>query len=357
MENVIIPEVLKDLMAKRKLTQQALAELTVANRSPVGLATIKRICSSKGGPLQQRKRTIDALAKALKVKCEDLTGSAPGEAKDELLRAYVTVKCQVTRDVDLAFQAVESIYGISRTAQIAMAPLFAALMAESSLTWRRQRLEKMRAIADDLNAIRGDDPLLAGAFSRTWEAENVEDRSIGRKDVLGHDVLREQAELYDDIEIGSISIFDVTDLVPSEWPSPFCTFLKEMAGSFKSTQIEITSGRFDESNRMSDGTLDYRIGERLISDICAGSIWARRALESGAIALKDIPRELMAKERIKERVAFLESLVSAEDRIEMASAWKNEFELFEGAKSDQSQAVGEDRVELNSEQTKEGDAQ
>ena len=42
MEAAIYPEVLKALMARQKLTQQALADL-----SKVGIATIKRVCSGK----------------------------------------------------------------------------------------------------------------------------------------------------------------------------------------------------------------------------------------------------------------------------------------------------------------------
>lgn len=321
MSNTIQPEVLKSLMARQNLTQQALADLTAANHMPVGLATIKRICSPKGAPVKQRANTITSIAKALKVKPEALTASeVPALDKGYPLNAYVAMKAQVTRSVDLSFQSVEAIYGIPRSAQVAMAPLFAALIAETSLRWRQERLATIGSIADQLDKLRGENPLLNGAFSRTWEAEKVEQKSIELKDVLGHHALEELGELFElsSNGFGSLMNHDVPNLLPWEWASPFSAFLKDYANGFGKTQIDIQPDSYDDSGRMTDGTLEYRIGEQLIDEICGGSRWAWRAIQSGIININEIPKDLLAEGQTIERIAYLKSLISANDRTEMA---------------------------------------
>jgi len=331
MSNTIQSDVLKGLMARQGLTQQALVNLTAANHMPVGLATIKRICSPKGEPVKQRANTIASLAKALKVKPEALTANkVPALDEDGPLNAYVTMKAQVTRDVDLSFQSVEAIYGISRSAQVAMAPLFAALIAEASLKWRQERLAAVGSIADQLDNLRGENPLLNGAFSRIWEAEKVEQASIERKDVLGHHALKSLEELSElsSKGFGSFMGHDVPDLYPEEWASPFSAFLKDYAKGFGKTQIEIQADRYDESSRMSDGKLDYRVGQQLTDEICGDSIWARKAIETGFIRINEIPSELLAPEKYEDRIAFLKSRISGADLVEMARQDLESFNAY-----------------------------
>lgn len=345
MNNTIQPEVIKSLMGRQNLTQMALADLTAANQMPVGLATIKRICSPKAGPIKQRANTIVSLAKALKVKPEVLTGDkVPAADENNPLNAYVTIKAQVTRNVDLSFQAVEAIYGISRSAQVAMAPLFAALIAETSLKWRQERLAAVGSIADQLDKLRGENPLLNGAFSRTWEAEKVEQQSIEEKDVLGHHALKQLEELYElsSKGFGHLMSHDTPDLLPEEWASPFCAFLKDYAKGFRKTQIEIQTDSYDEGNRMSDGMLDYRVGQQLIDEICGGSRWARRAIESGFINISVIPAELLGPEKTKDRLAFLKAHISEADFVELA---RDELEMMNELRL----ALGKEAIEITEE--------
>lgn len=340
MNNTIQPEVLKGLMARQNLTQQGLADLTVANHMPVGVATIKRICSPKGAPVKQRANTITSIAKALKVKPEALTANeVPALDKAYPLNAYVTMKAQVTRNVDLSFQSVEAIYGIPRSAQVAMAPLFAALIAETSLRWRKERLAAVGSICDQLDKLRGENPLLNGAFSRAWEAEKVEQESIELKDVLGHHALEELRELFElsSNGFGSMMDHDVPNLLPEEWESPFCAFLKEYARGFAETQIEISPG-----NRMLDGTLDYRVGKQLIEEICGESKWVRRAIEGGYISVNEIPNELLGTEKIKPRMEFLKSQIAETDLMDLA---RQEIEMINEFRA----YMGEEPVEITEE--------
>lgn len=345
MSNIIQAVVLKRFMDQRHLSQQALADLTAANHTPVSLATIKRICSLKRRPARQRTNTIAALAKALNVNPEILTGDdAPALDKGDPLNVYVPVKEQVTRTVELSFQSVEAIYGIPRSAQVAMAPLFAALIAETSLKWRKERLEEVGSIADKLDSLRGDNPLLNGAFSRTWEAEKVEQQSIEKKDVLGHHALKELEELFElsSKGFGSLMNHDVPDLLPWEWASPFSAFLKDYAKGFGKTQIEIQPEQYDDSSRMSAGVLNYRIGQQLIDEICNDSTWARHAIERGYISINEIPKELMGTEQIKSRLDFLKSQIPEAERINMA---RQELEMLNEFRAHQ----GEEPLEINEE--------
>lgn len=336
MKNTIQPSILKKLMSRQNLTQQALADLTVANHMPVGLATIKRICSPKGAPVKQRANTIASLAKALKVEHQTLTaGEAPANEPDDPLVAYVTMKARVTRNVELSYQSVEAIYGISHSAQVAMAPLFAALIAEASLKWRQERLETIGSIANKLENLRGDNPLLNGAFSRIWEAEKIEQRSIEKKDVRGQRALIELAEMYE-LAGTEFSVFmnhDASNLLPSEWVSPFSIFLQEYAKTFENAQIEIRTDIDDERARKSDGLPDYRVGQQLIDGICGKSKWAKRAIEDGYISINEIPKNLLGAEQTKERITFLKSRISQSERTAIAIKEierLNEFRIYQG---------------------------
>jgi hypothetical protein len=266
--------------------------------------------------------------------------------EDDPLNAYVTMKAQVTRNVDLSFQSVEAIYGISRSAQVAMAPLFAALIAETSLKWRRERLAAVGSIADQLDKLRGENPLLNGAFSRTWEAEKVEQQSIEKKDVLGHHALKELEELFElsSKGFGSLMNHDVPDLLPEEWASPFCAFLKDYAKGFGKTQIEIQTDRYDESSRMSDGKLDYRVGQQLIDEICGDSRWARRAIETGFIKINEIPSELLPPEKFEDRIAFLKARISGADLVEMARQEIESINEFQKITGEEPLDVTDERI-------------
>ncbi len=315
MEAAIYPEVLKALMARQKLTQQALADL-----SKVGIATIKRVCSGKDSPKGQRLHTLKKLAEALKVPVDVLTASElPPADEDQHLKSFVTIKAPVSRQTDLSYQAVEAIYGIPRSAQIAMAPLFAALIAEASLKWRNERLQALSAVADRLDAIRVDNPLLQGAFHRTWEAEKIEKQSIENKDVLGHASLKSLEESMDltlssDWDSYQILFCDDKHKAPYEFMSPFISFLKEFVASFPKTDVKIELNDENGNPQIPSGVVEYRIGEDFIDEICGDNSWARIAVEHGHIALSDIPKELLSPGMATERQAYLAAQMSNEKR-------------------------------------------
>lgn len=311
MEATINPEVFKTLMARQKLSQQGLADL-----SAVGIATIKRICSGKDSPKGQRHHTLAALAKALRVDVEVLTASElPPSEEDQHLKSFITIKAPVSRQTDLSYQAVEAIYGISRSAQMAMAPLFTALIAEASLKWRKGRLEKLGSVADNLEAVRGDNPLLGLAFARIWEAEKIEKRSIEQKDVLGFGALKILGEEADFASSDfDNNYLDVINPVPEEWVSPFLLFLRDYLGSMSNADIKIELSGEDGNPQIPNGIAEYRIGKDFIDEVCGDNSWARIAIEFGHVALSNIPKELLSREMALERQAYLAAQMSDEKR-------------------------------------------
>jgi transcriptional regulator with XRE-family HTH domain len=311
MESVIHPEVLKALMARQKLTQQALADL-----SKVGIATIKRICSGKDSSKGQRLLTLKRLAEGLKVPLDVLTATELSPAdEDQHLKSFVTIKAPVSRQTDLSYQAVEAIYGIPRSAQIAMAPLFSALIAEASLKWRTDRLKKLSSVLDNLEAVRGDNHLLGVAFVRMWEAEKIEKQSIEQKDVLGANALEKLRNLADivssDFDINSL---DLIHCDPESWVSPFLLFLKEYSGLMASADVKIELSDENGNPQIPNGVVDYRIGEVFVDEICGDNSWARIAIEFGHATLSDIPKVLLLPEMAAERQAYLSAQMSDDKR-------------------------------------------
>jgi post-segregation antitoxin (ccd killing protein) len=271
----------------------------------------------------QRRHTLSALSKALRVEEAVLTAAdLPPSEEGDHLKSVVHLKASVSRQTDLSFQAVEAIYGISRSAQIAMAPLFAALIAEASLKWRKERLDAIASIADRLDAMRGDNPLLNGAFSRTWEAEKVEQKSIEQKDVLGHSALKELKDLSEvaGTGFGMLMDHDVPNALPYEWVSPFLTFLKEFSGSFAQADIKIELNDEDGDPQIPRGIADYQVGGSFIDEICGENVWARIAIEFGHISISDIPKELLGPTMATDRQDYLASKMSPEKRWQHAKS-------------------------------------
>jgi transcriptional regulator with XRE-family HTH domain len=323
MSDTISAETLKNLRNKRKLSQGDLVRITAENRKPVSPSTIKRIEDAKQHRRALHPSTIKALAGALGVTVGELTGksSSPGTVQEHL-SSYIPLRDKIDRQTDLSYQAVEAIYGIPRSAQIAMAPLFAALLAEASLKWRKERLEALGSIADRLDDLRGDNPLLLGAFARAWEAAKIEKESLDSQDVLGHRALKRLEEEWElaSATLDHVGNYELGEKLPEEWVSPFLLFLKNYGGSFEKSHIKIEIGDEVGSPRMPNGVAEYRVGEAFIDEICGENDWARIAIEHGHFALADIPKELLSPDKSDERQAFLASQVTDDKKREHAKS-------------------------------------
>jgi transcriptional regulator with XRE-family HTH domain len=262
----INPHTLKFLRNKKGLSQDALASL-----SGVSKKTIARLETAKSKSNANTKRL---LARALRVDEAHLERELPDiEEKARELRDLVHqwLGTPVQPQTRLAFQLVEHRYGIPEREQILMAPLFASLLAEASLRWRKDNL-------DDLEAARA-----------RVAAACVGHLSIGPLDV--EDPVEELTEL----EKRSIEGRDIHGLSLQEsgitWEgggTPFFNFLEDFARRSGADLFEFREGPWfgDED------TPEYRIAPDAVEDLTGGNRLAQYALKRGHARLRDIPFEL-----------------------------------------------------------------
>lgn len=301
----IHPKALKAYRNRKRLTQQALADVT---RGEVSLPTIKRIESAKGGIRPAIDRVAEALAKALGVSVEEL-GKAPPETGDheESLRrlGYRRLSAMIDGEKALAFSMVEHLYGISRRSQIEMAPLFAALLAEGCLAWRRKRLDSIEQAAERLESLAKGHLAFANPSFRFDEGFNCELESIEKRDLFGE-------------HVGEVT-FDF-GFDPSK-NNPFTDYIKKLAKKYgkpikksEECKIELEEDKkekekkiitFDDNINYTTGLPDYNIAEYLVEKITGDNPDARYALACGYVKLTDIPKQLTGNDQEAGRVAWM----------------------------------------------------
>lgn len=296
MTTPIHPEALKTYRARKHWTQEQLADATKGTNK-VSLPTIKRIESTKGSTYPANDRVAKALAKALGVSIEDLS-KGPSEAGDheEALRnfGYRPLRTMLDAETALAFNMVQHIYGIPIRSQIEMAPLFATLLAEGSLAWRRKRVEAIEEAADRLMSLGGGHFSFAYAAHRTQDGAADERTSIEKRDLFGDHVGN------DTFDLG----FD-----PSE-NNPFADYLQEFASEVEAKTVTFMK---DFGWKTSEGLPAYRIGADIIEQLTADDPDAEYALLRGHVRLKDIPEELRSDDKEAERVAWMIARIPDEE--------------------------------------------
>ena len=141
MSHPIRPETLKSLRERKGLSQAKLEARSDEMRQKVGIATIKRIETWTETDMYMASTTVaERLAKVLGVDVEALAKAPSADSPDlsKKLRklGMRQLRVAVHENTSLAFRMVEHLYNIPVRAQIEMAPLCMALLAEGSLVWR-----------------------------------------------------------------------------------------------------------------------------------------------------------------------------------------------------------------------------
>jgi len=296
MTTPIQPEALKAYRARKHLTQEQLADAT---RGPnkVSLPTIKRIETTKDGAYPANDRVAEALAKALRVSVEDLSRlPSKSEDQEDSLRkhGYRPLRTMIDEDTSLAFNMVQSIFGIPIRSQIVMAPLFAALLAEGSLAWRRKRVEAIEEASAKLRELGGGHFSFVGFAHRVDDGNVEECKSIAKTDLFGVHASEEAFDWgYD----------------PSA-NNPFADYLEVFANEAQAQSI-----KFDREFgwKTSEGLPFYRIGADVIEQLTGGDPDAEYALARGHVRLKDIPDQLRGGDREAERIAWMIQRVPGEE--------------------------------------------
>lgn len=312
-QRVVRAEVLKAYMQKKGLTQQGLADVTHSLRRPVSIATIKRLCSARTEPTRTNANTIEALAQALRIRPEELTAADAAEITSEKQanQDRVRISALVDEDVELSYQAVEKIYGISRQGQIALAPLFTALLAEQSLKWRTERLEELKTVGDQLDRLRSTDPVLTSAYEAVWESEDLEEAAIAQKDICGTQKNPLLAGLYKAIGHANEKTLD-----SDPWANPFLYFLEHVTGSLKGCDLKLYSSSAE--GYLPVEQIDYLIGDELFEQRI-GVMWGHLAVRYGWIRVSEIPEEMMSDEISKEeKISFFRSKIRDYERVNIS---------------------------------------
>lgn len=299
MTTPILPEAVKFHRDRKRWTQEDLAEAT-KGRNKVSLPTIKRIESTKGDTYPAQDRIAEALSKALGVSVDDLTKApSPEQDHEEALRkfGYRPLRTMIDAETTLAFNTVQHIYGISIRSQIEMAPLFAALLAEGSFAWRRNRVTEIEDAAANLMALGSGHFSFANSAYRAEDGAAAERDSIAKRDLFGKSA---PDEAYD---LG----FD-----PSE-NNPFADYLAQFA-----REVDAKAVTFDKSLgwKTAEGLPSYQIGADIIAELTGDDPDAEYALLRGHVRFKDVPKDLLGSENLPERIDWMIDRIPEGERAE-----------------------------------------
>ena len=209
----------------------------------------------------------------------------------------VQIGALVSSKARLAYDLVNRLYGVSATETINVAPLLFVLLAESSLTWRRKKLNEMMDSFNQAEEVAKNSThvFIEDATGRAWEYIDQERSSVEGGDIFGRhtrDKFLEEPRLED--------------------ANPFTNYLHKLVGELRGSEIKgknkvesaVNVSR-DESAAFSKFP-DYAICSDEVDTISNNSPNARRALEMGQVRLADIPEELMTNDKAAERAVWLE---------------------------------------------------
>ncbi|MDE0303569.1 MAG: helix-turn-helix transcriptional regulator [Albidovulum sp.] len=309
----IDPETLKRYRKRFGYSQQRLAY-----ESKVSKRTIARI---EAGKSSANSNTVDRISKALDLRPEVLAGRPGSGEREKPSPGFRVIKAPVPENAELAFQMVDKLYGISLLNQIAMAPLFAALLAEGSLEWRQRKLETAKEAYDKLSdADCGYRPFEAAAC-RAEEGMDAERESIKESDIFGELVTDSSAEQF-------------LELYPTD---PFAEYLKSLAArpGYQHIKVLLEADYGEDFDwrgdawmaklRLSWSSVKYSVDAMELYRLAGDDEWARMALRRGHVKFADIPKDLLDDDASEKRISWMASKVPPAER-EKAEAEAARFE-------------------------------
>ena len=180
MQPQIIPERLVTLRKRLGLSQQSLAEQAGLSRRQI--AALEKPLKDKEQRVS-RANTLKALALALRVKREVLTGLADMPAEKQETEEIIV---RLTPLALLNYDRIKRRYGVSRDEIIEAAPLLFTILAEQSLKAREDKQKERDAFMANLK----DMVIYRGMDLTTWlfsydPNEDDETQSIAEPDVFG----------------------------------------------------------------------------------------------------------------------------------------------------------------------------
>ena len=281
---------LRTLRQRKKLSRPDLERV-----SGITVRTIQRLENEPDKCRKTREDTVNELAKALDVEPGVLTGELPLPEAHEAPDSEpdpVRIGAQIAPKVRLAYDLIKRRYGVNATDVITMAPLFFALLAEGSLTWRREALQETLAAISRLEDL-GRHFVQAVVVAEM--ATNPEGDSIDKADIFGEHLLSDEA-----IEdTGGHEPFNSLE------DNPFAGYLRRLASDLD------VPGIVNVDNGVLDPGSDFRypyygICDDELDTITDGSPIGRAGLEMGLLRLSDVSDKTSTGDTAEQRQERLE---------------------------------------------------
>ena len=345
----INPESLKAIRLRKELSRRKLAE-----RSGVSERQIVRIEDSDTD-VTVRPATRTKLADALGVDAEILADTPEQlESFPVLPTQDVQLSTKVDSQVRLAYDLVKHRYGASQKDIINLAPLLYVLLAEGSLTLRRQWVEKAEATMKTLEQLVDERKHLRIEDYHIEEIEEsiaAERKSIESHDHSGYSVetrggwkgMEENDNQFTEYLLELSKELNMSGLI-NYWPREIEDLINDNFGSGinladprrgysgsrhsrrygpRSASGEILEAIFGQFY-LDWGVRNYQICQAEMIALSGNSLEALLALVRADVRIPEIPEELLAETEKDKRVEWLESRMSM-DTQELAARYRELF--------------------------------
>ena len=362
----IHPKHLKDLRMRKKLSRRKLAEISGISERQIGRV------EASGTDVPVRLNTMMKLASALGVDAEMLVDNPT--ALDPLPvppSQDVQLSTKISSQVRLAYDLVKHRYGPSQKDIINLAPLLFVLLAEGSLSWRRQWLEEAKAAMERLKQLTSErESLNPEELDLEWdESFEAEQESIKKNELLGDEILsgkgywdssghmetpfldyvtRLTKELNISVKVDSILGNDVKNMINEDF-GPGIDLKEKRRDQFIQQHGEMP----DDTNQFNSPHISWKLAERhtqndnvlgdifnnfdidwciinylicpdALIEISGKSLEGLFALIRGDVRVPQIPSDLMTEKAKDKRVEWLESRMSDETQ-QLAARYRELF--------------------------------
>ena len=362
----IHPKRLKDLRTRKKFSRRKLAK-----KSGLSEKQISRVETSETD-VPVRMNTMIKLASALGVDAEMLLNDP--STLDPLPvppSQDVQLSIKISPQVRLAYDLVKHRYGPSQKDIINLAPLLFVLLAEGSLSWRRQWLEETKAAMERLEQLTSErDMFNSEELDLEWdESFEAEQESIKKKELLGDEILsgkgywdssdhmetpfldyvtRLTKELNISVMVDSILGNDVKNMINEDF-GPGIDLKEKRRDQFIRQHGEMP----DDTNQFNSPHISWKLAERhtqndnvlgdifnnfdidwciinylicpdSLIEISGKSLEGLFALIRGDVRVPQIPSDLMTETAKDKRIEWLESRMSTETQ-QLAARYRELF--------------------------------
>lgn len=287
---------LRYLRDARGWTQEELADKTKGEGLPaLDSQTISRLERGERG--NTRPRTIRQLSRALHVEPAVLTGDAPLPELQRLQNPAET-KSQLNFRVGAAqrnaYTLVAKRYGVEPAEIVGIAPFLFVLAAEESLRQRRAQIEEIERVYQDARRSESKARHLPIDHTLVDDKLAAEQESIEKRDLFGTHII-EETDFLD--RFGHC--FD------PDTENPFARFLRDRAA--------LTDGvaTFEEWGSWSP---QYRVCPEEAARLVGGDQDRAEEILEGLVALNEMPKELRAPGKEKERAEWVREKAEEERR-------------------------------------------